>query len=223
MDGEGYWRTPATSAESERIVGSAEPVGAAPGPSASGMGSRGACTIDLEGQLVGVAPPPVLAWLVGPDDWVVLLPPVSSGMAVRRAIAAPDVAAGHAHAQVHPSPAYPETVLASVTRGSDVGDGVEVRTCVRQVDPFWTRSMSEGEELVDGAYRSRSLADGSGHPLGRAGADVPDSEQPRTAGLIGQRAAAQGLPVGVEVCSCKRAVSEHEAVLVDGGAARQPL
>ncbi len=61
------------------------------------------------------------------------------------------------------------------------------------------RSVGEGEVLVDRADRGGSLADGGRHPLGRAGAEVADGEQPRLARLEGQRRAAQGLPPLVEV------------------------
>ena len=57
---------------------------------------------DDERDLVEVAPAPVLAGLGRPDDRVSRAARVSRGVLVRRAVAAADVAARLAHAQVHP-------------------------------------------------------------------------------------------------------------------------
>jgi hypothetical protein len=50
----------------------------------SGMRGRGRSTLDFEEELVGIAPPPVLAGLVGADERVVcVLVPMSCGMTAR--------------------------------------------------------------------------------------------------------------------------------------------
>src|SRR3546814_671939 len=87
---------------------------------------RGA--VDLEEQLVGIAPPPVLAWFVGADQRMAGVGvPVGRGVPVRGVVTAADVAAGHAQAEVQPPTADAHAVLAAVTRRRDVGDGLEVR------------------------------------------------------------------------------------------------
>src|SRR5689334_21989808 len=56
---------------------------------------------------------------------------VRGGVAIRRAVAAADMTARHAHAEVHPRAPDPKAVLASVAAGGDVGDLVEVTARVR--------------------------------------------------------------------------------------------
>jgi hypothetical protein len=82
----------------------------------------------LEEQLVGVAPPPVVAGFVGADDGVVgVVVPVGGGVPVRRAVAAADVATVHAQPQVYPSSSDWYAVLTPGARGHDVlVDGLEV-------------------------------------------------------------------------------------------------
>jgi hypothetical protein len=52
--------------------------------------------------------------------------PVRRGVTVGRAVAASDVAAGHAQPQVIPPSATAPAVLAALTRGHDVVDQVEM-------------------------------------------------------------------------------------------------
>src|SRR4051794_11475678 len=59
----------------------------------SGMRRCRRRAVDLEEERVPIAPPPVLARLVGADERVVLLVPVSGGVLVGRVVAAPDVPA----------------------------------------------------------------------------------------------------------------------------------
>src|SRR5919106_1123142 len=60
------------------------------------------CRLDDERDLVDVAPAPSLSWLGRPSDRVFHCAGVSRGAVVRRAVAAADVPAGLAHAQVDP-------------------------------------------------------------------------------------------------------------------------
>src|SRR5690606_29192674 len=57
------------------------------------------------------------------------------GVAVGGAVAAPDVPAGHADAEVHPGCADPQAVLAAVAGRGDVLDGVEVSARVSHLLP----------------------------------------------------------------------------------------
>src|SRR5665213_1884424 len=78
----------------------------------SGVRRRGRGALDLEDQLVGVAPPPVLARLVGADERVIGMgAPVGRGVAIGRAVAAPDVPAAQAHPEMDPLATGAETVL----------------------------------------------------------------------------------------------------------------
>jgi len=105
----------------------------------SGMRRRRGRALKLEEQLVGVAPPPVLSGLEGPDQGVVVVPvPVGRGVTVGRVVAAPDVAAVHAKAQVDPLAARAQAVLAALGGRGHVGHGVEVRACV-----------SRGQDLLE--------------------------------------------------------------------------
>src|SRR4051812_27143970 len=108
--------------------------------------------LDLEEQLVGVAPPPVFARLVRTDEWMVVVgAPVCGGVAVRRVVATPDVAAGLAHPQMDPLATDAKAVFTSLARGFDVADGVEVRACVgchaadrKHRDPMSRRGAGHG-------------------------------------------------------------------------------
>ena len=73
--------------------------------------------------------------------------------------------------------------------------------------------MSKGEVLVDGTHARRPFADGCGDALDRACPDVANGEQPRMAGLEGQRQSAKIVPVPAELPAVKGAVGEHEAPL----------
>ena len=62
------------------------------GARTSGVRGRRRGVLDVEEEVVGVAPPPVLAGLIGADQWVVgLCVPVRSGVAVRGVVTAADV------------------------------------------------------------------------------------------------------------------------------------
>src|SRR5205807_657239 len=73
---------------------------------------RRGCVGQLEGGLVDVAPVPVLARLERPDDRVARCQEVAGGVPAGRVVAAADVAALLADAEVDPvPPARGETVL----------------------------------------------------------------------------------------------------------------
>src|SRR5690606_10020670 len=122
--------SPATSAPTVDLPAPMAPTStrwSAPGIGRSGVGRCGRRPGDLERDLVAVAPPPVLARLVRPDDRVVAVgAEVGRGVPVGRAVAAADVPAGLADPQVEPAIAGAQAVLAAVRRGLHVADGVEV-------------------------------------------------------------------------------------------------
>src|ERR1700733_7754296 len=70
--------------------------------------------LKLHRQLIDVAPAPVLARLERGDDWVARGVEVLGGMPVLGIIAAADVAAGPAQAQVHPGVAGLQAFLAPI-------------------------------------------------------------------------------------------------------------
>src|SRR5262245_53128694 len=84
--------------------------------------------VEEEREVVDVAIPPVLARLVGLDDRVMHRVEVRGRVPVRRLVAASDVAANHAQAEVHPLTADSQAVLASPAARCDVLDLVEVTT-----------------------------------------------------------------------------------------------
>src|SRR5262249_53140961 len=91
------------------------------------VGRRRRRPLDLEHEVVDVAPEPRLARFERAHDRVGRRVEVLGGVAVRRAVAAADVAARLAHAQVDPPPTDREAVLATVGVRRDRLDGVEVR------------------------------------------------------------------------------------------------
>src|SRR5690348_15790416 len=96
------------------------------------MRGRRRRAFELEEQVVGVAPPPVLPGLVGADERVVVvLVPMRGGVAVGRIVAAADMAASHAHPQVHPPAPHLETVLAALARWRHLCDRVEMAAGLR--------------------------------------------------------------------------------------------
>src|SRR5207249_2463000 len=91
-----------------------------PGLAQVRFGSRG----DLDRLVVHVAPAPALVRLERGDQRVVGLVKVLSGVPVGRAVAAADVAAGQAEAQVDPPGAGLQTLLAALRgAGRDRLDG----------------------------------------------------------------------------------------------------
>ena len=93
----------------------------------SGVRRSRRCPVDLEQQVVDVAPPPVLARAVRTHDGMVgVYSPVRGGVAVRRAVAAAHMSAGGTQAQVHPLPSDAEAILAPVTRKAHFGQRIHV-------------------------------------------------------------------------------------------------
>src|ERR1700730_3928022 len=93
----------------------------------SGVRRRRRSSFQLEEEVVGVAPPPVLARLVGADYGMAGVgPPMRWGVTARGVVPATDVPAGHAHPQVHPAAAGLQALLAAVAGGGDIPDRVEV-------------------------------------------------------------------------------------------------
>src|SRR6185503_9826610 len=72
-------------------------------PSLLVLRDRDRQAVDRERRVVDVAPAPVLARLEGEHDRVVVLGGVLAGVPVRRGVAAPDLPAREAQAQVHPA------------------------------------------------------------------------------------------------------------------------
>src|SRR4029077_4111579 len=115
--------------------------------------------VELKEQLVGVAPPPVLSGLIGADQRVVVVRgPVRRGVAIRRAVAASDVPAVHAQAQVHPPSADPEAVLAPVARWCHLADGPEVAAGVGHVGLLAQITGGTWPSALDASVGSQSHA-----------------------------------------------------------------
>ena len=109
--------------------------------------------------------------------------PVRGGVAVRRVVTAPDVAAVHAEAQVHPTSADAKTVLATVARRNDLDDGGEVHTGPRHCPSFNhvvrpTPRLEPPPSVADALLQRRmgvSPGGGEGGELMRLGRDVRDA------------------------------------------------
>jgi len=89
----------------------------------------------LEHDLVHIAPGPIFAGLNGSDDGMLRSVEMFGCVLIGRAIAAADVAAGQAHAKMHPGAAHLETFLAPFRVGPDVVDLIEMRTGLQIVSP----------------------------------------------------------------------------------------
>ena len=70
-------------------------------------------TLPSNHRLVHVTPAPILAGLEGLDDWVTAMMEMTSRVPMRRGIAAADVTAGEAQAQMHPARADSQAILAA--------------------------------------------------------------------------------------------------------------
>src|SRR3981081_727248 len=77
--------------------------------------------------LVHIAPAPILARLEGLDDRVLGRVEMLSGVAMGRGIAAADMAAGQAQAQMHPGAADPQAILAARGARRDGADCFPMR------------------------------------------------------------------------------------------------
>src|SRR5436190_2707249 len=91
--------------------------------------------VDDERDLVDVAPAPVLARLGRADDRMGGLVEVRGRVPVRRVVAAADVPAGLAHAQMHPPAAGPQALLAAGDLGRKLGHGDAVGVRANLIHP----------------------------------------------------------------------------------------
>src|SRR2546428_12832547 len=85
----------------------------------------------LHPQLVDVAPDPVFAGLVRPDQRVLGSVEVLRGMPVLRLVAAADMAAAQAQPPVDPGVARLHALLATIGGWRHLSDPTAVRTCGR--------------------------------------------------------------------------------------------
>lgn len=97
----------------------------------SGVRRARALVRQLEGEVVDVAVVPVLTGLVGLDQRMVRLPDVRSGVPIRRRVAAADVSALGAPAEVDPTGAHEQAFDAPVAARRDRLDVVEMGAVVR--------------------------------------------------------------------------------------------
>jgi hypothetical protein len=82
----------------------------------------------VEHRLVNVAPLPALARLDRANHRVAGRVEMRGGVLVLRAVAAPDVAARKAHAQLHPALAHPQALLAAFAVRRHVHNPIAMRT-----------------------------------------------------------------------------------------------
>jgi hypothetical protein len=102
------------------------------------MGRARALAVQLEGQLVDVAPVPVLSRLIGLQHWVVRLVKVGGRMFAGRAVTTADVRALGAPAQVHPVPMSGKAFDAAVAARLSGQDAPQMSTSRRHVIlPRW--------------------------------------------------------------------------------------
>jgi hypothetical protein len=90
------------------------------------MAGRRAHAGNLEGQFVGEAIKPVLAWFVGLDDVVRFVFSMLSGVAIGTGITTSDMATDSATAQVHPPSIVGHTFDAARSRGLRILNFTEV-------------------------------------------------------------------------------------------------
>jgi hypothetical protein len=90
-------------------------------------------TLELEEELVLVAPEPVLARLKRADDRVVGLMKVPGRVLAGRVVTAADMPARLAHPQVNPYPTCLQALFAAGTTRRDVADLIEVRALAHGV------------------------------------------------------------------------------------------
>jgi hypothetical protein len=84
------------------------------------------CSLDLEGELVHKAPPPLFAGLVRLDQGMTGLVEVGGGVTSGRVVTTAHVTADPAHSEMDPMTSHAEAVLAAVRRRLDVLNLVEM-------------------------------------------------------------------------------------------------
>src|SRR6185437_4658830 len=85
----------------------------------------------IEHHLVDIAPAPSLGRIIALDDGMLAAVEMLGGMLVLGGVAAADMPAGPADAQMQPFIAAFEAFLATLGAGRDLGDGIQVRTKIR--------------------------------------------------------------------------------------------
>ena len=100
--------------------------------SQSGKASEGQST-EVKFDLVDITPSPVFARLDRPDDGMGYRAKVFGRVFVLRRIAAADMAACHAQAQMHPDVSHLETFFATACMRFDTLDLVDMRARVHEV------------------------------------------------------------------------------------------
>src|SRR5581483_9883490 len=78
---------------------------------------------EVEERLVDIAPAPALRRVVALDDRVLRRVEMLGGVAVRRIVAAADMAAGPAQSEMHPARAGLQAFLAAARARRDTADG----------------------------------------------------------------------------------------------------
>ena len=194
-------------------------------PTSSGCGSRRG----LDHDIIDVAPGPILARLEGPHQRVTDEARVRRGVPIRGRIAATDVAAREAEAQVHPRGADAEAVLATLRRRPDPPDLIEVgawrRAMARRIRPGWHDRASArafgaarfGEVQLNLRAGRCPLTHRRRHALDRSVAHVTDREDARHRRFERQT----NLPGTIN--GGRVLARQDETTFVTGDARRQPL
>src|SRR5256714_5965540 len=113
----------------------------------------GSPSVELEHELVRIAPEPVLTRLEGLDHRVGRRAVVLRGVLVLRAVTAADVAAGHAEAEVDPDVADLQALLAALAAGGDVEvDLVQMRAGVGH-QPRYPSTVSGSRSVAPSGSR----------------------------------------------------------------------
>src|ERR1700693_5406241 len=90
-------------------------------------GSRYLMILWSDFRLVDIAPAPILSRFEGLDDRVPAVVEMLPRMPMRRGVAAADVTAGQAQAQMHPPRPNSQAILAALGARDDVADHVQMR------------------------------------------------------------------------------------------------
>jgi hypothetical protein len=120
--------------------------------------------------LVDIAPAPILARFEGLDDWMSVLVEMLPCVPMRRGVAAADVTAGQAQAQMHPPRANSQAILATIGARDDVTDHV----------PMWVGHFASPPSSNPKHDNCRARA-------GLRGADAPRSIGERCSAAIAAR------------------------------------
>src|ERR671919_689223 len=141
----------------------------------SRVGHGGRRPREVEHQLVGVAPEPVLSRLERPDHRVAGGVVVPGGVAARRAVATAHMTTGLAQPQMHPiPPPGRQAVLATRCRGHDTPDHPQVPTSHGSQCGATRRRRASRGRVVDGVVAALALEVEAGER--DAGADAQLAE-----------------------------------------------